>query len=122
MEIVFDIDGRAGSLPARVAEMIAENLRCYAVGRFPRDVAILTNCGVDPAWLEGAIPLAEVIEDTLVGRREGPIPLDSDGKAANALTQALRLTGPASFDATSEHACLLNLLREAQAQASGAVA
>jgi hypothetical protein len=118
MDIVFNIDGRAGSLSARVAEMIAENLRCYAVGRFPRDVAILTNCGVDPAWLEGAIPLAEVIEDTLVGRREGSIPLDSGGKAADALAQALRLTGPASFDATSEHAVLLELLRESQAAAA----
>jgi hypothetical protein len=115
MDVAFDIDGRPGVLSERVAELIAENLRCFAAGRFPKDVALLARCGVDPAWIEGAQPVADVMEDTLVGRRAGPIPLDPTGKAANALTQALRLTGPASFDATSEHARLLDTLREAVA-------
>jgi hypothetical protein len=115
MAVTFVVDGRSGQLSERIAELIAENLRCYAAGRFPKDVKLLAESGVDPEWLEGARATADVMEDTLVGRREGPIPLDPAGKAADALAQALRLTGPASFDATSEHARLLRVLREAQA-------
>jgi hypothetical protein len=114
MDITFDINGLRPPLSERGAEMIAENLHNYALGpshRYSRDVALLTRAGVDPEWIYGARALADVIEDTLVGRRNGPIPLDANGKAAEALVQALRLTGPASFDATSEHAVLLRMLR-----------
>ena len=38
MVVTFDIDGRSGQLSERIAELIAENLRCYAAGRFPKDV------------------------------------------------------------------------------------
>lgn len=113
MELVFDVDGRHESLSEPVATMIAENLRCYAAGRFPRDVELLTRSGVDPSWLLGTSAIADIMEDTLVGRREGPVPLDPRGKGAAALAQALRLTGPASFDASSEHARLLRTIREA---------
>jgi hypothetical protein len=118
VEVIFDIDGRSGSLSDRVAELIAENLRCYAAGpshRYHRDVEMLTRAGVDRAWVRGARAMADVMEDTLAGVREGPVPLDRLGLATNALMAALRLTGPASFDATSEHARLLRVLREAQA-------
>ncbi len=67
---------------------------------------LLARAGVDPEWVEGARAPADVMEDVLVGRRVEPIPLDPAGKAADALMQALRLTGPASWDATSEHARL----------------
>jgi hypothetical protein len=118
MDVTFDIGGRPGMLSQSVAALIAENLRCFAAGpSHPsrRDVERLAQAGVDPAWVEGARPVADVMEDTLVGRREGPIPLDPAGKGAHALMRALSLTGPASWDATSEHARLLNTLREAQA-------
>jgi hypothetical protein len=115
MDVTFEIAGRTGTPSQRVAEMIAENLRCYGNGGFARDGAILTDAGVDPQWLTGAQAAADVMEDTLVGRRHGAIPLDPSGKAADALAQALRLTGPASFDAHSEHARLLATIREAQA-------
>ncbi len=122
IEVTFDIGGRLGvlsdSVAALIAALIAENLRCFAVGpahRYYKDVELLTRAGVDPVWVQGALAMADVIEDALAGVREGPIPLDPFGLAANALRQALRLTGPASFDATSEHARLLNALREASA-------
>ena len=116
--MTFDIDGRPGLLSQPVAELIADNLRCFAAGpshRFYRDVELLAQAGVDPTWVEGARPVADVMEDTLVGSREGPIPLDPAGKGTSALMRALSLTGPASWDATSEHARLLNTLRAAQA-------
>jgi len=119
MDIAFDIAGRSGTLSESLADLIAENLRCFAVGpshRFYRDVELLSRAGVDPeSWVPGARPLADAIESTLVGRRSGPIPLAPASKGANALRRALSLTGPASWDATSEHARLLNTLRDAQA-------
>ncbi|MHB1808118.1 MAG: hypothetical protein ACYCU0_02335 [Solirubrobacteraceae bacterium] len=121
MDIIFDIDGQLGTLSQSVAELVAENLRCFAAGprhRLYRDVEMLSQAGVDPeSWVPGARPLADVMEDTLVGRRDGPIPLDPAGKGANALRQALSLTGPASWDATSEHARLLKTLRDTLAPA-----
>ncbi|HZV75774.1 MAG TPA: hypothetical protein VFF79_18855 [Conexibacter sp.] len=117
MAVLFDIDGRSGALSDSVASLMAENLRCYAAGpshRFHRDVEGLAQFGVNPSWVEGARAVADIIEDVLVGKFEGAIPLDPAGKAANALMRALSLTGPASSDATSEHARLLNILCEAQ--------
>jgi hypothetical protein len=65
--------------------------------------------------------MADAIEDTLSGTRAGPIPLDPRGLGASALAQVLRHSGPASFDATSEHARLLSILREAARDAAPAV-
>lgn len=117
--MIFDIDGRTGELSEPLAELVAENLHNFSLGpshRFHRDVVMLENGGIDPEWTEGARALSEVIEDTLVGRFDGPIPIDPRGKAAKALLRTLSLTGPASWDATSEHARLVNLLRDAGTQ------
>jgi hypothetical protein len=118
MDVTFDIDGRLERLSHSVAALIAENLRCFAAGPshvFYRDVQRLAQAGVDPAWVHGARSGADVIEDTLVGRRTGAIPLDAAGRTAHAVRYALSLTGPASWDATSEHARLLNTLRQVEA-------
>jgi hypothetical protein len=119
MSVTFDIDGRTVELSEPLAELIAENLHNFSLGkthRYHSDVEMLARAGVDPEWTEGARALAEVMEDALVGRYEGPIPLDPHGKAAKALLRAVGLTGPASFDATSEHARLANALRDAGTQ------
>jgi hypothetical protein len=119
MAVAFDIDGSLGALSEGTAELIAENLHNFSLGpshRYHRDVELLERAGIDPDWTEGARALAEVMEDALVGRYDGPIPIDPRGKAAKALLRTVSLTGPASWDATSEHAQLLNALREAGTQ------
>jgi hypothetical protein len=91
MEIISDIAADPARSPSPVAEMIAENLHNYSLGcahKYSKDVARLTR----------ARAMAEVLEDRLVGVREGPIPLDPAGKAADALGHALRLAGPASWE------------------------
>jgi len=116
MGVTFDIDGRPGQLSEPLAELLAENLHNFSLGpthRYYKDVELLAQAGIDPDWTDGAQAMAEIIEDALVGRYEGPIPLDPSGKAANALLRATSLTGPASWDATSEHARIVNLLRDA---------
>ncbi len=115
MQVAFDVGDRRGALSQRAAELIAQNLRCFAVGVFANDVAVMASSGVDPGWIDGARALADGMEDTLVGRRDGPIPLDPFGKAAIALMQSLRLAAPASVGAKGEHARLLELLLQAQA-------
>lgn len=116
MAVTFDIDGRRSELSEPLAELIAENLHNFSLGpshRYYRDVEMLARAGIDPEWTEGARALAEVMEDALVGRHDGPIPLDPRGKAARALFRAVSITGPASWDATSEHARMVNVLRDA---------
>jgi hypothetical protein len=65
------------------ATLIAENLRLFGAGKFPGDVELVRKMGAQPDWREGAIPLAEMIEDELVGKRAGPIPLE--GMVAEAM-------------------------------------
>lgn len=79
------------------------------------------GAGIDPEWTQGARAMADIIEDALIGVYDRPIPLDPRGKAAAALMRALSLTGPASWDATSEHAQLLNASREAGTRSPGHV-
>jgi hypothetical protein len=119
MAVTFDIDGRAGELSEPVAELLAENLHNFSLGpshRYYRDVEELERAGIDPSWTEGAQAMAEIIEGALVGSYEGPTPIDPRGNAAKALLCTVILTGPASWDATSEHAWLANALREAGTQ------
>ena len=71
---------------------------------------LLERAGIDPDWTEGARALAEVMEDALVGRYDGPIPIDPRGKAAKAL---LRTGEP---HRAGEHAQLANALRDAGTQ------
>jgi hypothetical protein len=115
MAVAFDIDGRPGELSDRTAELIAENLHNFSLPahRFRRDVEMLERAGVDSEWTEGAMAMADIIEDVLIGAHDRPILLDPRGKSAQALMRALSLTGPASWDARSEHARLLGVLREA---------
>jgi len=66
-----------GALSEGTAELIAENLHNFSLGpshRYHRDVELLERAGIDPDWTEGARALAEVMEDALVGRYDGPDP------------------------------------------------
>jgi len=111
MALTFRIDGHTGTLADPVADLIAENLRCFVAARYAGDVESVTRSGFVPIWLNSAGATARVMEETLAE----PIHLKHGRHAyANALAQALRVTGPARFDATSKHARLLRTLRSAR--------
>jgi hypothetical protein len=98
-QVVFEVGGSLYPLPERQATLLAERLRLFAQGKFPDEVHRLA---AGEGWIEGARPAADVIEDTLVERRIGPIPLE--GKAADAVFQVLRIShesplGRALYDA-----------------------
>jgi hypothetical protein len=85
MSLAFDIDGRVHEFSEPLAELLAENLHNFSLGpshRYYCDVEMLARAGIDPSWTEGARAMANIIEDTLVGCHEGPIPLDPRGKSA----------------------------------------
>jgi hypothetical protein len=86
-QVVFEVGGGLYPLPEGQATILAEKLRLFAKGKFPDDVRRLA---AGEGWIEGARPAADVIEDTLVERRIGPIPLE--GKTADAVFQVLRIS------------------------------
>jgi hypothetical protein len=87
----FEVSGSVFTVRRKQAELLAENLRLFAKGKFPQDVVGVARLGINPKWAdEGALPMAEVMEDALAGRLESPIPLGS-GKGAEAMFGALSL-------------------------------
>jgi hypothetical protein len=84
--VVFEVEGGLYLLPERQATTLAEKLRLFANGQFRDDVRRLA---AGEGWIEGARPAADLIEDTLVERRSGPISLE--GKAGDAVFQVLRI-------------------------------
>jgi hypothetical protein len=71
------------------ATLLAENLRNYARGRLPRDVDLGSRLSGDRRWTDGALALADFLEEMLVGNLSGSLPLE--GKAATSTFWALRL-------------------------------
>jgi hypothetical protein len=104
-DVVFDIDAHQTALPESEATFVAEKLRVYAAGVNSSDVEELARQGTDPEWLAGARAMADAIEDVLTETRSEPIPLDRNGRAANALMQVLRLT-PITSDASAGYSRL----------------
>jgi hypothetical protein len=70
MEILFEVDGELCSLPEGEATVLAENLRLRTVG------------DDDVYGMEGAELVSDLIENTLVEARSGPIPLEGDAAEA----------------------------------------
>jgi hypothetical protein len=96
MDVSFETsDGRIYPLDEQAA-LVAENLRLFAIGKFPRDVELVEQMGASPDWRDGAKPLSDVIEAALVGGHDGPVPVE--GKAAEALYWALVLVTNAARD------------------------
>lgn len=87
----FEVSGSVFTVRGKQAELLAENLRLFAKGKFPGDVAEVARLGINPRWAdEGALSMAEVMEDVLTGQIAMPIPLDK-GKGAEAMFGALSL-------------------------------
>lgn len=94
MNVIFETsDGKLYQLGEQ-ATLVAENLRLFAAGKFPRDGTLVEQMGASPDWRDGAKPLADVMEESFTRSHEGPVPVE--GKAAEALYWALVLvTNPA---------------------------
>ncbi len=71
------------------ATFLAETLRNYAKGKCPAAVKQAAELGGSPNWTDGALAVADFIEEQLVGNLDGPLPLE--GKAAEATFWTLRL-------------------------------
>lgn len=90
MEVSFDVLGARYTLPQEQATLLAENLRGHAAGNFPKDNQLIARLGAAPGWREGALAMADAIEDVLTERADTPIGLDR-GRGAAAAYWVLRL-------------------------------
>jgi hypothetical protein len=87
--VSFEFSERLYELTENQATFLAETLRNYAKGKCPAAVKQAADLGGNPNWTDGALALADFIEEQLVGNLTGPLPLE--GKAAEATFWTLRL-------------------------------
>jgi hypothetical protein len=87
--VSFEFSGFFYELTENQATFLAETLRSYAKGKCPAAIKQATELGGNPNWTDGALAVADFIEEQLVGNLEGPLPLE--GKAAEATFWTLRL-------------------------------
>lgn len=87
--VSFEFSEFAYELTENQATFLAETLRNYAKGKCPAAIKQATELGGDPNWTDGALAVADFIEEQLVGNLDGPLPLE--GKAAEATYWTLRL-------------------------------
>lgn len=87
--VAFEFRECVYELTDNQATFLAETLRNYAKGKCPAAIEQAAELGGNPNWIEGALAVADFIEELLVGNLEGPLPLE--GKAAEATFWTLRL-------------------------------
>jgi hypothetical protein len=87
--VSFEFSGSVFELTENQATFLAETLRNYAKGKCPAAVKQAAELGGNPNWTDGALAVADFIEEQLVGNLGGPLPLE--GKAAEATFWTLRL-------------------------------
>jgi hypothetical protein len=87
--VLFEYCGFVYELTENQATFLAETLRNYAKGKCPAAVQQATDMGGNPNWTEGALAVADFIEEHLVGNLDGALPLE--GKAAEATYWTLQL-------------------------------
>jgi hypothetical protein len=87
--VSFEFGSIAFDLDDRQATTVAERLRNNGRHNLPDDDDLVARLSGDPEWADGALALADWIEDVLVGCYSGPIPLE--GKAAVAMHWTLRV-------------------------------
>lgn len=85
----FEFCEHAYELTENQATFLAETLRNYAKGKCPAAIREAAEMGGNPNWTDGALAVADFIEEQLVGNLAGPLPLE--GKAAEATFWTLRL-------------------------------
>ena len=87
--VSFEFSESLYELTENQATFLAETLRNYAKGKCPAAVKQAAELGGNPNWTDGALAVADFIEEQLVGNLEGALPLE--GKAAEATFWTLRL-------------------------------
>ncbi len=87
--VSFEFSESLYELTENQAIFLAETLRNYAKGKCPAAVKQAAELGGNPNWTDGALAVADFIEEQLVGNLAGPLPLE--GKAAEATFWTLRL-------------------------------
>lgn len=109
MAVTFDVSGEQFELTQEQATDLAEKLRLFAKGNYPKDIELLAARGAPEDWRDGALAVADFIEARLAAESAEPLPLE--GKAAEAVYQKLRIT---YMDATERQgvARLLDALAE----------
>jgi hypothetical protein len=86
LDLLFD--DAIYTLPDNLGALLATNLRGYASGSDPDEVARVIKTEVAGLhWTDGAPRLAELIEETLADGREGPVPIK--GETIETLRAAL---------------------------------
>lgn len=87
--MIFEVDEEFYALPDDQATRLAETLRVMSVGQYDETFG-----------MEGAEFVSDLIEDTLVGTRSGPITLEDDGAVAvyYALDAAIQNPEPELHD------------------------
>lgn len=87
--VSFEFSESLYELTENQATFLAETLRNYAKGKCPAAVKQAADLGGNPNWTDGALAVADFIEEQLVGNLDGALPLE--GKAAEATFWTLRL-------------------------------
>lgn len=87
--VAFEFRESVYELTENQATFLAETLRNYAKGKCQPAIRQAAEQGGNPNWVEGALAVADFIEELLVGNLAGPLPLE--GKAAEATFWTLQL-------------------------------
>jgi hypothetical protein len=87
--VAFEFRECVYELTDNQATFLAETLRNYAKGKCPAAIKQAAELGGNPNWIDGALAVADFIEELLVGNLGGPLPLE--GKAAEATFWTLHL-------------------------------
>lgn len=107
--VAFEFRECVYELTDNQATFLAETLRNYAKGKCPAAIQQASELGGNQNWTEGALAVADFIEELLVGNLAGPLPLE--GKAAEATFWTLWLMrGLGRSTAKSDAAALRDAL------------
>lgn len=87
--VAFEFRECVYELTENQATFLAETLRNYAKGKCQAAIRQAAELGGNTNWTEGALAVADFIEELLVGNLAGPLPLE--GKAAEATFWTLKL-------------------------------
>lgn len=116
-EIALRVNGTTCTLTYHDAEVLAEQLLSFDREKYMGDVNLLASSrggNTDPGWLEGCESLSRKIEAVLTTAEPGPVEIDANGMEGDAVFHTLRLSGPVSWDATSDRHRLFVALEEAR--------
>src|SRR6266566_2332779 len=99
--MAFEVAGRRNALEEDHARDAPPKLREFARGNHSQDVVLLENLGFDRRWIEGAVPLADHIDQWYAEERTDAIVLE--GLEAEAMYAILTLTYSDAWTASGRY-------------------